>query len=460
MTAYDLLKRTPVRLAAAFTALFAGTVVILFAVLYFALGAVLEGRIRAHVQETTDALVAIDDERGFDDLAEVIGSESSSVRDADSIFLLVGDDGSFRAGNVRDIADFTGWRVLARTSLPQVAEKGDPDDNFHAFWTPVSKGRLLVGGNDREIKETQELLVEALGWGLLATALVAGLSAAMLAWRAQLRINALASTLSAVSRGEITSRVPISGSHDDIDQVGEQINRTLGHLQRLIENVNQASSDIAHDLKKPIGRLRQRLDLAHRDAKSVEEYGVAVEAALVELDSIVETFEALLRITQIEAGARKARFATVDLRAVLNDVAEVYEAVVEDAEDKLTSDVDLPGPATVRGDRELLVQLFANLIENAIRHCPPGTLIHLGLRERRNAYLAVVTDTGPGIPDREQENVFRRLYRLERARSTPGSGLGLSLVAAVVDLHDAAVSLSDNAPGLRVEVLFPKASAA
>jgi signal transduction histidine kinase len=459
MTATELLKRTPVRLAAAFTALFAITAVALFAILFFSLRAELENRIRARVQETADTLDAIDDEKGMGDLAAVVSRESLSVRNAESIFLLVDDTGKFLAGNVRDIADFYGWTVLDRSSLSLGPARGDPDDHFHALWTPVSKGRLLVGGSDREIRVTQGLLLNGLAWGLAATALLAAAFGAALAWRAQQRINALATTLSAVSRGQISSRVPLSGSNDDIDHIGEQINRTLGHLQSLIESVNQASSDIAHDLKKPIGRVRQRLDLVRRDAGSAAEYEEAVASALVELDSIVETFEALLRITQIEAGARKARFETLDLGAVLQDVAEIYAAVVEDAGDRLECNVDLARAATIRGDKELLVQLVANLIENAVRHCPAGTLIRLSLAHHDGKLVVEVSDNGPGIPAAERENVFRRLYRLERARSTPGSGLGLSLVAAIAELHDATVELAGNQPGLRVTIAFTRAAA-
>jgi signal transduction histidine kinase len=459
MTASELLKRTPVRLAVAFTALFAVTAVVLIAILFFSLSAELEDRIRARVQETADTLAAIDDEKGMGDLTAVVSRESLSFRDTESIYLLVDDDGKFLAGNVRDISDFPGWTVLDRASLSLAPSGGDPDDSFHAIWTPVSKGRLLVGGSDREIRVTQGLLLNGLGWGLAATALLAAAFGAVLAWRAQQRINALASTLSDVSRGQITSRVPLSGSNDDIDHIGEQINRTLGHLQSLIESVNQASSDIAHDLKKPIGRVRQRLDLVRRDAGSAEEYQEAVASALVELDSIVETFEALLRITQIEAGARKARFEPLELAAVLQDVVEIYAAVVEDAGDRLECSIDLPRNAIIRGDRELLVQLFANLIENAVRHCRAGTLIRLSAADHDDRLVVELSDDGPGIPAAERENVFRRLYRLERARSTPGSGLGLSLVAAITDLHDATIELADNRPGLRVTMKFSKSPA-
>jgi signal transduction histidine kinase len=411
------------------------------------------------VQETADTLVAIDDEKGMGDLTAIIARESQSFRDTESIYLLVDDEGKFLAGNVRDISDFPGWTVLDRASLDLAPARSDPEDHFHALWTPVSKGRLLVGGSDREIRVTQGLILNVLGWGLTATALLAAASGATLAWRAQQRINALATTLSAVSRGQITSRVPLSGSNDDIDHIGEQINRTLGHLQSLIESVNQASSDIAHDLKKPIGRVRQRLDQVQRESTSAAQYQEAVASALVELDSIVETFEALLRITQIEAGARKARFETLDLGAVLEDVAEIYAPVVEDAGDRLECSVIPLRGATIRGDRELLVQLFANLIENSVRHCRAGTLLRLSGDVRDDSLAVELSDNGPGIPAAERENVFRRLYRLERARSTPGSGLGLSLVAAVADLHDATVELADNRPGLRVTIKFLRAPA-
>jgi signal transduction histidine kinase len=223
----------------------------------------------------------------------------------------------------------------------------------------------------------------------------------------------------------------------------------------LIENVNQSSSDIAHDLKKPLGRLRQRLDDARRKATNVGAFQGAVDAALMDIDSITETFDALLRITQIEAGARRARFIRVDLKSLLADVRDVYDVVAEDAGDKLDYTVACEGQCQINGDPELLVQLFANLIENSIRHCPATTEIAVRLSEKDAAFVVEVSDDGPGIPAHERENVFRRLYRLERARSTDGSGLGLSLVAAIADLHGARVSLGDNAPGLRVEITFP-----
>jgi signal transduction histidine kinase len=444
-------------LAATFTALFATTVIVLFAILFFGITARLTDQIRLRAEETMESLMAVDRQKGFDDLAAVVTGESGSVRDVDFIIELVDETGHHVAGNVSGIKPSDTWLILQRSDIEADWDAGEPDDQFQAIWKPVSEGRLLVGSSNRELRRTQAFLLEVLGVGLAATLLLGALGGALLAASTQHRIDAFAKTLSAVSEGKIETRVPMSGSGDDIDHVGAQVNRTLDHLQKLIENVNQSSSDIAHDLKKPVGRLRQRLDIARRSAKTTADFRAAVEDALGDIEGIMETFDALLRITQIEAGARRARFASIDLGSVLDDVAEVYAAVAEDAGHHLTWADRRWKPAVIKGDRELLVQLFANLIENAIRHCPPGTRIAMSLHDEPGAFRAELTDDGPGIPESEREKVFRRLYRLELARSTPGSGLGLTLVAAIAELHQAHIALADQAPGLRVAISFPSA---
>ena len=455
-----MLKRTPVRFAATFTALFAVTVIVLFAILFFGITARLSDQIHDRTQETMDSLIAVDRQKGFDDLTAAVTGEGGSVRDADFIFELVDAAGHHVAGNVNGIKPSDTWLTLRRADAPAEGANGEPDGEFSATWHPVSEGRLLVGSSNRELRRTQTFLLEVLGIGLIATTLLGALCGAFIARRTQHRIDAFANTLSAVSDGMIRARVPMSGSGDDIDHVGAQVNRTLDHMQKLIESVNQSSSDIAHDLKKPVGRLRQRLDVARRSAKSPGDFRIVVDDALGDLDGMMETFDALLRITQIEAGARRARFASIDLGSVLDDVADIYTAVAEDAGHQLAWGTGRWKPAMIKGDRELLVQLFANLIENAIRHCPHGTRIALALHDEPDGFRAELTDDGPGIPEHEREKVFRRLYRLERARSTPGSGLGLTLVAAIAELHDAQIALDDHEPGLRVTITFPNAAAA
>jgi signal transduction histidine kinase len=457
MTARDLLKRTPFRLAATFSLFFITTILALFTVVYLVASARLAADIRDRVETTLDSLAALDGERTFDDLVGLVASESESVRDPDFIMELVDKNGNFLAGNVRGVKDSNQWMTLKRSDLFLTLDRGEPDDEFLAIWRPLVKGKLLVGSDNSEVKQMKSFLQKLLGYGLLGAILAIALCAAYFARETQHRIDAFARPLARVSQGEITARVPTSGQQDDIDQVASQVNAMLSDLQRLIENVNQSSSDIAHDLKKPLGRLRQRLDDARRGAEDRHEFQSAIDGALSDLDSISETFDALLRITQIEAGARKSRFVTVDLAILLADVRDVYDIVAEDAGHRLTytSSSATPTPTHVRGDPELLVQLFANLVENSIRHCPTGTEISISLAAEPGIYVVNIRDSGPGIPEDERQNVFRRLYRIERARSTDGSGLGLSLVAAIVELHGAKIALLDNAPGLNAEVRFP-----
>lgn len=453
----NLFKRTQVRLAATFTILFTLAASTLFGLLLLNMTDELEERVRARVERTRDALLAVDRRFGFNELSDVVSEEAESVRDADSIFTLLDQTGVIRAGNVKKIKPFEGWSVIDRKDMPAVSSLGNPQDRFFTVWSPVSNGMLLVGRSDREVRQAKLILVQSLGWGLLATAALGIGAGVYLSGRAQRRIDNIANTLTAVASGNLDRRVSASDAADDLDQVAQKINAMLGQLQRLIQNVNQSSTDIAHDLKKPIGRLRERLEVANEKATTVAQFQDVVRDAILDVDQIVATFEALLNISQLQAGDRKARFTDVDLRSILSDVVDLFGPVVEDAGARLSHDLGRTPSATIRGDRELLVQLFANLVENALRHCPQGVAIEIGLGKTAHGYTVDVIDNGPGIPPAERDNVFRRFYRIEPARSGDGHGLGLSLVAAIADLHGAVVTLAENDPGLRVTLEFPGA---
>jgi len=216
--------------------------------------------------------------------------------------------------------------------------------------------------------------------------------------------------------------------------------------------MRQVSADIAHELKTPLNRLKMTLDDAISGAVRGRDVGQLLVDAKAESDQINATFEALLRISQIEAGARRQRFQNVDLTEILTLVEEVYVSVAEDSGQVLEL---RPSPAaTVQGDKELLTQMVVNLVENAITHCPAGTRIEMSLASADGGIVLHVADSGPGVPAEERDKVFRRLYRLDKSRTTHGSGLGLSLVKAIADLHSADIHLADNAPGLAVSVSF------
>ena len=222
-----------------------------------------------------------------------------------------------------------------------------------------------------------------------------------------------------------------------------------------MENLRQVSTDIAHDLRTPLTRLRQRLELSQRDVGDARSVEKVFGATLRDLDGILETFGALLRIAQIESGARKAGFAEVDLGELLRTVVEIYQTALEDKNQALRQDIG--NGLLVKGDRELLTQLFANLLENASRHSPAGAAISVAARRQGQKVEVIVADNGPGIPAALRAKVLQRFYRLESSRTTPGNGLGLSLAGAVADLHDSPLELGDNQPGLRVRVCLPAA---
>jgi len=218
------------------------------------------------------------------------------------------------------------------------------------------------------------------------------------------------------------------------------------------EGDDPSDDAFAHDLRTPLTRLRQRLEAARAGARTAEETGAAIDEAIGEVDELLGTFSALLRIAQIESGTRRAGFAAVDLSAVFRKIADAYAPVAEDQGQSL--DIAVADGVSYRGDRQLLEQLLANLVENALRHTPPGASISLSLQEGPSGPLGVVADTGPGIPEHARAKVFQPFYRLETSRSTPGSGLGLALVAAIADLHRIRVDLSNNEPGLKVSLGF------
>jgi signal transduction histidine kinase len=235
------------------------------------------------------------------------------------------------------------------------------------------------------------------------------------------------------------------------------MNRALDRLSGLVEGMRQVSTDIAHDLKTPLNRLKMTVEQAIQQSESGQETLALLLEARAEADHINATFEALLRVSQIEAGARKTRFKRVDLSAIVASVAEIYGDVAIDNGQSIQFDPSSSPSQWVQGDPELLTQMFVNIVENAITHCPAGTVIAIGSSVDGNSPRAVVADNGPGIPPEERELVFRRLYRLDKSRTTPGSGLGLSLVKAIAELHGALVLLEDNQPGLTVVVQFPEA---
>jgi signal transduction histidine kinase len=266
------------------------------------------------------------------------------------------------------------------------------------------------------------------------------------------QVDAITQTCERVIAGRLNERIPIRGRADEWDRLARAINEMLDRISTLLENLQQVSSDVAHDLRTPLTRLRNRLEAAREKSTGIVDYSAAISHAIEDTDQLLSIFSALLRISQVEAGTRVQTFATVDISAVLEQVYQFYLPVAEDCHHPLSRTIhqDLH----IRGDHELLTQLFSNLVENAIRHTPPGTKIRIALETVQGEPVASVIDDGPGVAAEELEKVTRRFYRGSASRSAQGHGLGLALVAAIAQLHGAKLRLAPALPGLQVDVAF------
>jgi signal transduction histidine kinase len=275
--------------------------------------------------------------------------------------------------------------------------------------------------------------------------LLAGVTSVSVTRRTVGRIESINATSRAIMQSDLGRRVPVRGTHDEWDHVAESLNLMLNRIETLMAEVKQATDNVAHDLRTPLARLRGRLEqasqrLAHHDQALIAD-------AIADLDTVLRLFSSLTRISQIEARDQTAASDPVDLVAIASEVLELYDAA---AEEKATC-LALTGDQTAYslGDRDLLFDMLANLVDNAIKHGRLGGYAEIEITNTDRGAIVSVTDDGPGIPASEYANVFKRLYRLDRSRQMPGNGLGLSLVEAVARLHGAQITLSDNAPGLR-----------
>lgn len=396
-------------------------------------------------------------ERGLIGLVELIRARSADESRRRGLYLLTDPLLTPLAGNL------TRWPEEAR---------GDPrwvDFRIQHARTPdapaqIARARtfrlqggfhLLVGRDQTERAEFRETMTEALIWALVITGAL-GLGGGLLLSRNFLRrLDAINEGSRAILHGDLTQRMPVTGSGDEHDRLAQNLNEMLDQIARLMEGMRGVADDIAHDLRSPISRLRSRLEITLMEQPDAARYRAALEKTIEEADAILETFNALLAISLAESGALREMFERLDLAALVRDAAELYEAAAEEM--GLTLEVAVEGAPAAPGDRNLLSQAVANLLDNALKYTPAGGAVRLSARVDADGSSEIaVSDTGPGIPAEARERVLERFSRLDSSRSTRGSGLGLSLVAATARLHDAELILEDNAPGLRVRLRFPR----
>ncbi|ASJ71160.1 sensor histidine kinase [Granulosicoccus antarcticus] len=356
------------------------------------------------------------------------------------------------AGNIPLCLANQGWDNLTGADLGL-----ENDNSTYRFFTGEIGGNVLsLGRNLDDLVDLRQIALSCLLWTTVISMLLAFLVACYFAGRANKRYTGISRALDVVGQGDLSARLPVGCAKDDVDCLSVKVNTSLERLEHTVNGMRQVSTDIAHDLKTPLNRLYITIEDAATKSRLGQCVGDDLEGALEEAQAINGTFEALLRIAQIEAGARRSQFKHFDLSTVLETAAEVYGPVVDEQGQQLVVDLRPGQSLPMLGDRHLGLQLVVNLIENAVNHCAENTVITLSAGEDDGIVWFRVADSGLGIPDSEREKVFQRLYRLERSRTTTGTGLGLSLVKAIADLHCGTVSLADNKPGLAVTVRFDR----
>lgn len=446
-----LLNTSAFRLAAIYFTLFATSVLALLSFIYFSTADFVESQAEETIDAEIRGLAEQYREHGLAGLVEIIdqrvaAAQRTQGRIDDTIYLITDPLLHKLAGNLdtwpQAVEQGNGW-----VSFPVTAEiKGTTENDNARASVIVLPGNfhLLVGRNLRDARLFRLRITNTLAWAALITLLL-GVIGGLLMTRNMLRkVDAVNRTSTRIIHGDLSQRVPVSGTGDEFDQLAQNLNAMLDQIERLMAGMRQVTDNIAHDLRTPLARLRSRLEVTLIEKPDVTRYGDALRDTINEADRLLGTFNALLSIAEAEAGSRRDGLEAVDLAEIARDVAELYEPVADDA--GLGFQLAVGDKVMVRGDRHLLSQAIANLLDNALKYTREGK-VALSVGTRAGKARVEVSDTGPGVPADRRGVVFDRFVRLEGSRSTPGNGLGLSLVRAVAKLHDGTVWLEDNRPG-------------
>jgi signal transduction histidine kinase len=462
-----LINTSAFRLAAIYFTLFATSVLALLTFIYFSTADFVE----AQAEETIDAeirgLAEQYREHGLAGLVEIIdqriaAAQRTPTRIDDTIYLITDPLLHRLAGNL-EIWPQTVERGSGWVSFPVTEKVGGASEIDNARASVIvlpGNFHLLVGRNLRDARLFRLRVTNTMGWAALIT-LGLGVIGGLLMTRNMLRkVDAVNRTSTQIIHGDLSQRVPVSGTGDEFDQLAQNLNAMLDQIERLMAGMRQVTDNIAHDLRTPLSRLRARLEVTLIEKPDQARYADVLRETISEADRLLGTFNALLSIAEAEAGSRRDSFGVVDLSEIARDVAELYEPVAD--ENGLGFDTAIADQVMVRGDRHLLSQAIANLLDNALKYTPEGK-VALSVETRAGKAHLEVRDTGPGVPPDRRATVFDRFVRLEGSRSTPGNGLGLSLVRAVAKLHEGEIWLEDSVPGadrpgLKVVIELPLAA--
>ena len=446
------LKSSTFRLAVICIAVFSATVFALLGYVCWATTDYVHRQSDRAISADRTALVQTYERAGRDGLAKLLAQRVAGRELDAGIYVLLDPARDVLASNLRSwpptLRGSQGW---ADFELPEAAGHL----LLRATYETLPDGsRLLVGRSLDDLDRFVGIIKTALLFGAVLTFALAAVAGVFVTRRTVGRIEAMNAATREIMQSRLDNRIPLRGTRDEWDQLAENLNAMLDRIQELVREVGQVSDNVAHDLRTPLTRLRGRLEQASREEFDGERCQVLIAETTRDLDAVLNMFSSLLRISRIETLDPHRAFRILDLDQVAGEVAELFDAAAEEKGGHVT--FQSAGRAMVQGDRDLLFDAISNLVDNAIRHGGAGDVRVTVWNEDGQPTISVA-DRGPGIPLEERKHVLKRFYRIERSRSNPGSGLGLSLVAVVARLHHAHLDMEDNAPGLKIQLRFPPA---
>nr|WP_255768873.1 HAMP domain-containing sensor histidine kinase [Maritalea mediterranea] len=395
-------------------------------------------------------------------------------RPGPGIYYVADPTGQVLAGNVEEIPTFVLQEPGIHSFRYEVEDHWDNDDNriqreeydrpdrglalVKSFRLP-SGFYLVVGRDIVERRGFSAIIFEAFGWGVFWILILSVLLGTILARNILRRLDMISAASKKIMTGDLSERLPLTKRNDEYDRVSENLNEMLDRIESLMAGLKEVTDNVAHDLKTPLTRLRNKVERALNRNDDPEQMRQALQATIEESDQLIRTFNALLLIARVEAGAPDGSFESVAVNEIIEDIVDLYQPVAEDSGIELST--NLAPVSSVKGSRELIGQAVVNLVENAIKYAKAAEgapKIEIALEQQQNHIRLCVSDNGKGIPERDRERVLERFVRLEESRSEAGSGLGLSLVSAVARLHKGKLEILDNNPGTKVLITLPKES--
>jgi signal transduction histidine kinase len=397
----------------------------------------------------------------------VFAIDARATRPNSNLYLVTTAAGEGLAGNVGSLAagvlDHTGWSETAYRRLEDPDTSGIEHRALVLIMQLPGGFRLLVGRDLEERARLQEIVFAAGRWSLAVLVMLGIISGIFVTRRVLKRVDAMTDKAQTIMQGDLSGRLPIAGTNDELDRLASHLNGMLDRIEALMRGLREVSDNIAHDLKTPLTRLRNRCEVALRTSVDETQYRRALESTIEESDALIRTFNALLMIARAESGHGRDDMVEFDAAEIARGVGDLYEPLADDK--GLALKVEASEAAPVRGNRELISQALANLVDNAIKYAAPADPNHVNGAQPEilvkaagdgDRILLTVADGGPGIPAPDRPRVVERFVRLEQSRSKPGSGLGLSLAQAVAHLHGGDLTLEDNGPGLRSTISLPR----